>query len=45
MLAEGREENLARLKNELIGKDWFQTLPDFKRLPGAQGPGGGGLRL
>ena len=29
MLAEGREENLARLKNELIGKDWFQTLPDF----------------
>ena len=29
MLANGREENLGRLKNELICKDWFQTLPDF----------------
>src|SRR5699024_7185957 len=29
MLAAGRSENLERLKNELIGKDWFQTLPDF----------------
>ncbi|MCD7736255.1 MAG: glycogen/starch/alpha-glucan family phosphorylase [Lachnospiraceae bacterium] len=29
MLAAGHEENLARLKNELTGKDWFQTLPDF----------------
>ena len=29
MLAGGRQENLERLKEELIGKDWFQTLPDF----------------
>ena len=29
MLAAGREENLRRLQNELIHKDWFQTLPDF----------------
>ena len=29
MLAAGRSENLERLKNELIYKDWFQTLPDF----------------
>lgn len=29
MLAHGRQENLERLKNELIYKDWFQTLPDF----------------
>ncbi|MCD8013417.1 MAG: glycogen/starch/alpha-glucan family phosphorylase [Lachnospiraceae bacterium] len=29
MLAAGHEENLTRLKNELINKDWFQTLPDF----------------
>ncbi|MCD8022586.1 MAG: glycogen/starch/alpha-glucan family phosphorylase, partial [Lachnospiraceae bacterium] len=29
MLAAGHEENLSRLQNELIGKDWFQTLPDF----------------
>ena len=29
MLAAGRSENLERLKNELIHKDWFQTLPDF----------------
>ena len=25
----GDEEHLKRLQNELIGKDWFQTLPDF----------------
>ena len=25
----GCMENLSRLRNELIGKDWFQTLPDF----------------
>lgn len=29
MLSHGRQENLDRLKNELIYKDWFQTLPDF----------------
>ena len=29
MLKYGREENLSRLQNELICKDWFQTLPDF----------------
>ena len=29
MLSCGQEENLRRLQNELIGKDWFQTLPDF----------------
>ena len=29
MLAAGREENLARLQQELLHKDWFQTLPDF----------------
>ena len=25
----GDEEHLKRLQNELINKDWFQTLPDF----------------
>ena len=25
----GDEEHLKRLQNELIWKDWFQTLPDF----------------
>ena len=29
MMACGQEENLTRLKNELVNKDWFQTLPDF----------------
>ena len=29
MLKYGCEENLTRLKNELTGKDWFQTFPDF----------------
>ena len=29
MLAAGHAENLCRLHNELIHKDWFQTLPDF----------------
>jgi len=29
MLKYGVMENLDRLRNELIGKDWFQTLPDF----------------
>ncbi len=30
MLAIGQEENLNRLKNELLTKDWFMTLLDFK---------------
>ena len=29
MLKTGDREVLQRLQNELIGKDWFQTLPDF----------------
>ena len=29
MISEGNEHYLSRLKNELIYKDWFQTLPDF----------------
>lgn len=29
MLKYGQEDHLKRLKNELINKDWFQTLPDF----------------
>ena len=29
MLFLGQEEELTRLQKELIGKDWFQTLPDF----------------
>ena len=30
MLAIGCKENLERLYNELLNKDWFMTLPDFK---------------
>lgn len=29
MLCYGSEEELGRLKKELVFKDWFQTLPDF----------------
>ncbi len=29
MLKVGCKENLERLKNELINKDWFMTFPDF----------------
>ena len=29
MCALGHEESLKRLHDELVGKDWFQTLPDF----------------
>ena len=29
MLQYGDRECLERLRNELIQKDWFQTLPDF----------------
>lgn len=30
LLAIGHEENLTRLRNELLNKDWFMTLLDFK---------------
>ncbi len=30
ILKVGSREHLERLKNELINKDWFMTLPDFK---------------
>ena len=30
LLAIGHEENLTRLKNELLNTDWFMTLLDFK---------------
>ncbi len=30
MLAVGNKESLARLKQELLDKDWFMTLLDFK---------------
>ncbi|MGN1411508.1 MAG: glycogen/starch/alpha-glucan phosphorylase [Oscillospiraceae bacterium] len=30
MLSVGNRENLERLKNELINKDWFMTFPDFQ---------------
>lgn len=29
MLKKGQKESLTRLHDELINKDWFQTLPDF----------------
>ena len=29
MLKVGNRENLERLKNELLNKDWFMTFPDF----------------
>ena len=29
MLAAGNKENLERLYNELLNKDWFMTFPDF----------------
>ncbi len=29
MLAEGDAGSLKSLKNELVGKDWFQTFPEF----------------
>lgn len=30
MLKVGNEENLTRLYNELLNKDWFMTFPDFE---------------
>ncbi|MDE5648361.1 MAG: glycogen/starch/alpha-glucan phosphorylase, partial [Oscillospiraceae bacterium] len=29
LLSVGIKENLERLKNELLNKDWFMTFPDF----------------
>ena len=37
MLKIGCRENLERLQNELIGKDWFMTLLDFNEGAGASG--------
>lgn len=30
MMAAGDKENLTRLSNELLNKDWFMTFPDFE---------------
>ena len=30
-MAVGCKENLERLYNELLNKDWFMTLPDFEQ--------------
>jgi starch phosphorylase len=30
LMAVGQKENLERLYNELLNKDWFMTFPDFK---------------
>ena len=30
MMAAGNRENLERLSNELLNKDWFMTFPDFE---------------
>ena len=30
MMAAGSRENLERLYNELLNKDWFMTFPDFE---------------
>ncbi len=37
MMAVGCRENLERLYNELLNKDWFMTLPDFEDYVGNQG--------
>jgi len=31
MMKYGQKDHLERLRNELIWKDWFQTLPDWRR--------------
>lgn len=36
MLSVGRKENLERLYKELLNKDWFMTLPDFKDYAAAK---------
>lgn len=36
LLAIGSRENLERLYNELLNKDWFMTFPDFKEYVAAK---------
>ena len=36
MMAVGKKENLERLYNELLNKDWFMTFPDFKEYVAAK---------
>jgi starch phosphorylase len=36
LLEVGCKENLERLYNELLNKDWFMTFPDFKEYVGAK---------
>ncbi len=36
LMAIGCKENLERLYNELLNKDWFMTLPDFKEYVAAK---------
>lgn len=36
MMAVGKKENLERLYNELLNKDWFMTLPDFEDYKAAK---------
>lgn len=36
MMAVGCRENLERLYNELLNKDWFMTLPDFEEYVAAK---------
>ena len=36
MMAVGNKENLERLYNELLNKDWFMTFPDFKEYVAAK---------
>ena len=36
LLNVGSREHLERLKNELINKDWFMTLPDFQAYKSAK---------
>ena len=37
MMAVGCRENLERLYNELLNKDWFMTLPDFEDYVATKG--------
>jgi starch phosphorylase len=36
LMAVGQKENLERLYNELLNKDWFMTFPDFKEYVAAK---------
>jgi starch phosphorylase len=36
LMAVGQKENLERLYNELLNKDWFMTFPDFKAYVAAK---------